>query len=392
MEYFGFKVTWQDFDQWLETARSFVLPRLGESLALVVAAAILYILARWFLRRFQQHLTSRTVTDLDDCIVCAARRCILLSIAFWTVWRLAQTWDLGSTTTLVAAVWAFSFSIPLTRLVIDLIEILEKRFVPKTATRMDDTALPLLNKFVQFLGTGIGVMVGLQIMGIPITPFLGGAGVAGLALSFAAKDTLSNLIAGVLLILDRPFQVGDRIEIWNAPKDSASWGDIVEIGLRATKIRTTDNIIIVIPNNEIMRRDIINYTASGEDIRLRIPIGIAYDADARLAKKLILQMADQIDGIKKKPAPVVITRRFGASAVDLEVRVWILNARKRRAIADELTDRVKDLFDRNGVEIPFPKRDLYIRSMPPPSSLAETLPASSNRTDEPGKSRDDPAA
>ena len=112
------------------------------------------------------------------------------------------------------------------------------------------------------------------------------AGVAGVAIGFAAKDTLSNLIAGILLIIDRPFEVGDRIEVWSAPAGSATWGDVIDIGLRATKIKTTDNIVIIIPNNEIMLRDIINYTIISENIRVRINIGIAYDADLKKAKNV----------------------------------------------------------------------------------------------------------
>jgi small-conductance mechanosensitive channel len=93
-------------------------------------------------------------------------------------------------------------------------------------------------------------LLALDVLGINVVPFVAGAGVVGIAVGFAAKDTLSNLIAGVLLIMDRPFEVGDRIEVWSAPKNSATWGDVIDIGLRATKIKTTDNIVIIIPNNE----------------------------------------------------------------------------------------------------------------------------------------------
>ncbi len=199
----------------------------------------------------------------------------------------------------------------------------------------------------------------------------------GVALSFAAKDTLSNLIAGILLIVDRPFDVGDRIEIWGAPAGQANWGDVQEIGIRAVKIRTTDNIMIIIPNNEIMRRDIVNWTASGETVRLRVPIGIAYDADIERAKALCVQAATECEDVKRAPEPVCILRAFGASSVDLELRVWLRDARRRRAADDWMTERIKVLFDENDIEIPYPKRDLYIRQAP------ETLPlpAAADETD-----------
>ena len=138
----------------------------------------------------------------------------------------------------------------------------------------------------------------------------------------------------------------------------------MQIGLRATKIKTTDNLIVIIPNAEIMQRDIINYTASGDHIRLRVPIGIGYDADVERAKKLVMQVAESIEGVMEKPAPVVIIRRFGDSGVDLEARVWVRDARQRRNVEDELTDGVKTAFDANGIEIPFPKRDIYVKNLP----------------------------
>ena len=115
-----------------------------------------------------------------------------------------------------------------------------------------------------------------------------------------------------------------------------------------------------------MRRDIVNYTASGDNIRLRIPISIAYDANQNRAKEIVRDVALQVDGVLSSPEPQIIIRNFGESAIDLQLRVWIANARQRRAIGDEITDRVKDEFDRLGIEIPYATRDLYIRSMPEP--------------------------
>jgi MscS family membrane protein len=185
--------------------------------------------------------------------------------------------------------------------------------------------------------------------------------VAGIAIGFAAKDTLSNLIAGILLIIDRPFEVGDRIEIWTAPKNSATWGDVIDIGLRATKIKTTDNIVIIIPNNEIMTRDIINYTTITKEIRVRIPIGIAYDADIKKAKELITKIALELDWVMREPAPKVVVSSFGASSVDLQARIWISEPRRRMDTISHVTDRVKEVFQEEGIEIPYPKRDIYIR-------------------------------
>jgi len=191
-------------------------------------------------------------------------------------------------------------------------------------------------------------------------PFIAGAGIAGVAVGFAAKDTLSNIIAGILLIVDRPFEVGDRIEVWNTPAGTATWGDVIDIGLRATKIRTTDNIVIIIPNNEIMLRDIVNYTIITSKIRVRIDIGIAYDADIKKAKEAILEVARSAGWISTDPPPKVVVRNFGESSVDLQLRVWIEDARERMNTISYITDGVKEAFDRKEIEIPYPKRDIRI--------------------------------
>ena len=354
-------IDWQAL--WVRT-RSVLLPHLWLTVMTIVLAAVIYVVSRWVLRMVARHLTARTETGIDDAIVNALRRAVSLSIVFWALWRLSGIWNLPTVGRASAAVWLVSLAFPLGDLIADLLKVAEEKIAPKTATTFDDTALPLINKVLRFGVIAVAAVLALDQLGVNVTPLVAGASVAGLALSLAAKDTLSNLIAGVLLIMDRPFQIGDRIEVWSAPRETSTWGDVVEVGLRATKIRSTDNLIFVIPNNEIMRRDIINYTGSGKDIRVRIPIQVAYDTDADKAKAIIKEVLEGVQGIKQDPAPQVIIRSFDESGVGLQVRAWISDARRRRELADEITDKVKVEFDKHGIEIPYPKRDLYIRSMP----------------------------
>ncbi len=239
--------------------------------------------------------------------------------------------------------------------------ILKSTLAAKTKSGIDDVLIDLAMNFSSVIIYSVGFILALDVIGLNITPFLAGASVAGIAVGFAARDTLSNLIAGVLLIIDRPFEVGDRIEVWTAPKNSATWGDVVEIGIRATKIRTTDNIVIVIPNNEIMKRDIVNYTAASAEIRVRIPIGISYDADIEKSKEIIEKVALELSWVKKDPAPKIVVKNFGESAVELEARVWIQDPRKRIDTLSHITDRVKAEFDKEGIEIPYPKRVIYVK-------------------------------
>jgi small-conductance mechanosensitive channel len=243
----------------------------------------------------------------------------------------------------------------------NLLPRLQETVFVRTKTKVDDVIFILLKKFASVIIFVTAGILALDVLGLNIMPFIAGAGVVGIAIGFAAKDTLSNVLAGVLLIIDRPFEVGDRIEVWSAPTNSATWGDVLSVGLRATKIRTTDNIVIIIPNNEIMLRDIINYTSGSKEIRVRIPIGIAYDADVNKAKEIIVKVSHELDWVMDSPATKVVVRSFGESAVNLEARIWIRNPRKRMDTIDYITDHVKQVFQEEGIEIPFPKRDIYIK-------------------------------
>ena len=371
-------------DLW-NKALAYAEPRWLPSLIALLLAGIIYIVAGWILRRLDKRLAARTETDLDDEFLRSLRKVIRLTVVAWVIARLLGEWvpPLGTgpedervlndvqPMDWVWGIWTILVFFPISRFVGHVMTTFEKRVMSRSDTALDETALPMVNRFIRFLVIAVGVLLALPQLGISIAPLLGGAGVMGLALSFAAKDTLSNLIAGVLLIMDRPFKVGDRIELWNAPRETGTWGDVIEIGLRATKIRNPDNLVVVVPNNEIMRRDIINYTMSGDDIRLRIPFSCAYESDIERAKALLVEAAREVQGVKLDPAPIVIVRGFGPSEVNLQLRVWIMEARSRRRIADEITEKAMVAFAGAGVEIPYPKRELYIRG----GGAAGLLPA-----------------
>ena len=377
MDIFGIDFSWADVVEWWNGVVGYVSTRWLPSLLAIVLGAIAYFVGGWILRRIQKRLAVKTQTDLDDELVRTIRHAFRLTVIAWVLWRILGEWVpvLGSENTegiwvpyatqprdWVWGIWIGVVFFPLSRFVGHVMRSFETQVISRTSeTALDETALPMINRFVRFVVIAIGILLAMTHLGLEIAPLLAGAGVAGLALSLAAKDTLSNLIAGVLLIMDRPFQVGDRIELWSAPRETGTWGDVIEIGLRATKIRNPDNLVVVVPNNEIMRRDIINYTMSGQDIRLRIPFSCAYEADIDRAKVLLKEAAHEVRGVKLEPAPIVIVRGFGPSEINLQLRVWIQEARNRRRIADEITEKAMIKFATAGIEIPYPKRELYIK-------------------------------
>jgi len=336
------------------------------NISIKAAAAIVCAFITWFILKgvlsiFEKRIKKHTDIQINSQAFHAVRKVLFYALLLVAGTYLIRLFNIGFLENIFHAVFIILFASPVNEFFIIAIKYLEKNLADKTDTDIDNIVFDLLKKFAGAIIYITAIIIALDMLGVNVMPFIAGAGVAGIAIGFAAKDTLSNLIAGVLLIIDRPFEVGDRIEVWTAPSGSATWGDVIDIGLRATKIKTTDNIIIVIPNNEIMKRDIINYTIITSKIRVRVNIGIAYDADMEKAKELIIKVDDTADWIAKNPAPQVVVRNFGASSVDLQLRVWINDARKRMDTISYITDNIKTEFDKGGIEIPYPKRDIFIK-------------------------------
>ena len=336
------------------------MPAAVQGLIVVVGAAVIWLIIRKVFSIAARRTASIDFFAKNAHVFRFMKRAALYLLVLFSGLLLIRIFELPYLEKIFQAILILLLASPLVGLATVALSYLERRLADRTDTKVDDIIIDLLNKFAGVILYAVAVVVALDMLGLNVMPFIAGAGVAGIAIGFAAKDTLSNLIAGVLLIIDRPFEIGDRIEVWSAPKGSATWGDVIDIGLRATKIRTTDNIIIIIPNNEVMKRDIVNYTLTDNAIRVRINIGVAYEADIEKAKSIILEVAQATSWISTSPAPKVVVRNFGESSVDLQLRVWIENARKRMDTISHVTDSIKEAFDRAGVEIPYPKRDIHI--------------------------------
>jgi small-conductance mechanosensitive channel len=354
--------------------RSVSLHLLFKTLFAIVISYIVWLILLRILAVFEKKIQKTDNIQINTRIFRVIRRALFYGVILATGTYLIRLFNIGLLEKIFHSLMIILLATPVKDGLLIVLEYIEKNIVDRTKTKVDDVILDLLNKFSGAIIYATAVILALDVLGMNVMPFIAGAGVAGIAIGFAAKDTLSNLIAGVLLIIDRPFEIGDRIEVWSAPSGSATWGDVIDIGLRATKIKTTDHIIIIIPNNEIMKRDIVNYTSISTKIRVRINVGVAYDADIEKAKDLIKDVAGEAAWISKEPPPKVVVRNFGDSSVDLQLRVWIDNARKRMDTISYITDKVKAAFDKNGIEIPYPKRDITIieRSIAEPEKPQQT--------------------
>jgi small-conductance mechanosensitive channel len=224
---------------------------------------------------------------------------------------------------------------------------------------IDARTVPLLDLTSKLLSIMIGSYVLLMIWGINPLGWLASAGIVGLALGFAAKDTLGNLFSGFFIVADAPYKIGDYINL-----DSGERGKVCAIGLRSTRLLTRDDVEITIPNGIIANAKIINESGGPLNLRIRIIVGVAYGSNADQVVQLLLKAGTEHSEVCQLPEPRVRLRGFGASSLDFNLMCWITKPEDRGRIAHELHMAIYRLFNEHGVEIPYAKRDLYIKQWP----------------------------
>ena len=181
-----------------------------------------------------------------------------------------------------------------------------------------------------------------------------------MAISFAAQDTLANLVAGVAIIVDKPYQLGDYIIL-----DTGERGKVMQIGLRSTRLLTRDDVEVTIPNGVMGQAKIVNEAGGPRDrYRLRMPIGVAYGSDIDLVMATLLEVAQDHTKISRNPEARVRFRSFGESSLDFEMLCWIREPADRGLVTHELNCAIYKAFAQHDIQIPFPQRDLHIKQMP----------------------------
>jgi small-conductance mechanosensitive channel len=222
---------------------------------------------------------------------------------------------------------------------------------------IEERTLPLFDLMLTIIIVGIGSYALLQVWNIDATAWLASAGVIGIAVGFAARDTLANLFAGFFIIADTPYKLGDYIVL-----DSKERGMVTKVGIRSTRLLTRDDVEIIIPNSVIANSKIVNESGGRWlKYRIRIKVGVAYGSDLKNVVKLLEDVAKEHRLVCRDPIPRVRMRRFGDSSLDFELLCWIERPVQRGLVTHELYMAVYDAMNRHSIEIPFPQRDLWIR-------------------------------
>ena len=231
-----------------------------------------------------------------------------------------------------------------------------KEIATKTKSKFDDQFIPLFSRVMKIVIVFIVLTVILSHFKINITGFVATAGIASLAVALAAQDSLANMFASFTLLVDRPFRVGDRIEL-----SSGEIGDVYGIGLRSTKILSFDNTLLVIPNAEIAKSKIINYSYPDPKLKIRQKVSVAYGTDLEKVKRILKGVCSCHPEVKKEPRPIVYFTEFGESSLDLLLICWIDSFQDKFRINDEINMEIKKQFEKEKVEVPFPQQDIHIK-------------------------------
>ena len=337
-------------------------------------------LLTWLIFRIISAITRRTHFVFDDQIALILRPPIYFSLVVigltaginlmpLEAWKL---YLIRGMRTIGIVIWVI-FCIRLASLLLKRVAGLSNKF-----TFIQHRTVTLFDNLAKIAIFGAGVYAFFVVWNIDMTAWLASAGIAGIAIGFAAKDTLSNLFSGVFIIADAPYKVGDYIEL-----ERGGRGKVVNIGLRSTRILTRDDIEVTIPNSIIGNSTIINQSGGPhEKMRIRLKIGVAYGSDVDKVKGILVEAAKANPLVCSSPEPRIRFRQFGASSLDFEVLFWVENPELKGMVLDAMNTAVYNRLRDEHIEIPYAKQDLYIKGLP--DALSANISAESEKPGAPG--------
>jgi len=336
---------------------------LERAAVILVVAVVFAFVARMAFRHLVHRFTRSTDTDVDDRLAAILQGPVFWSIVFGGVWLAEIPLDLqekvalaikGVMLTTIVVMWSLAL-LRSSKVILDALS----RNVDRVKWIQPKT-VPLLDMVAKFLVAGAAIYFICVAWGIPLTSWLASAGIVGIAVGFAAKDTLANLFSGVFILADAPYKVGDFVIL-----DGGLRGEVQEIGVRSTRILTRDDVEVTVPNAVIANARIVNETGGPYDkMRVRVKVAAAYGSDVDQVREVLLSCTEGAPWLATDPAPRVRFRTFGDSGLDFELLAWIERPLYRGRVLDELNGRVYKAFNAAGIEIPYPKQDVYVKELP----------------------------
>jgi MscS family membrane protein len=337
----------------------------------IVATWLVGWLGRWLMRWLIARITVRTHSTLDDQMIRAATGPVRLTV--WAIGVNAALLALQSRIPSLAAATGYKTEFDWVLKIVGAVVILAVTALTNALLKAaldwylhdiargnrvawDEELLPVIRRVMSLLLYFIAVSIILKSkFDQDITALVTTAGVASLAVALAAQETLSNMLGGFVILVDRPFKVGDVIEL----ADGKS-GEVMEIGLRSTRIKQFDGTALVVPNRDMANSRIVNYAQPNPMAAIRQTIGVGYGTDIEKAKHLLLGVMETHPGVLQEPAPGVWFTKFGACSLDLFMSCWVASYKDRFRVTDELNVRILKAFREAGIDIPFPQQDVHL--------------------------------
>ncbi len=244
------------------------------------------------------------------------------------------------------------------------LQVLERRILNHTP--LQKGAQFALARVASYTIFALGLIIGLQSFGLNLNSLVVVGGALGLGVGLGLQTVVANFVAGLILLFEQPVRIGDRIEIGDTT------GDVIDIRGRSTWVRTNDDIIIIVPNSDFITKELTNWTANDRRVRIVVPVGVGYSSEPEKVRSILLEIAAANPDVLKDPKPDVILKDFGDNSIDFALRVWTTSKVQFPAVLrSDLYFAMFAKFREAGVEVPFPQRDLHLRSVAP--EAAESL-------------------
>ena len=234
--------------------------------------------------------------------------------------------------------------------------------------RVDQRVLYASLQIQHWLLVFVGFFLALQVLGFNLTSLAVAAGFLGVGIGLGLKNVVANFVAGILLLFEQALAVGDRVEV------SGHYGDVQKITMRATEIRTRDNITIIVPNSRFIDSEVINWSHGDPRVREHVRVGVAHGSDVELVRDTLLRAAAEHPRVMKDPQPRVWFLDFGESSLIFELLIWISEPLGRQQIRSDIHFSINRIFREVGIRLPFPQMDLHVRDWNPSQPPAGAFP------------------
>ncbi|SFG07712.1 Mechanosensitive ion channel [Halopelagius inordinatus] len=349
-----------------------------ETTALVLCVSFGAALALEFvvIRAARRYVT-HTDTEYDNIVLAELRVPVVLTAALAGVFVLTQVPSVRTAVVVDPALVERFFGLPSLSLIVVVWAVAANRIVNRIVDSVSKAGgrydfAPVFSNVWTLLVVGGAAATLLWLWNVEITPLLGAAGVAGIAVGFAAKDTVANFFGGIALYFDDTYKIGDYIVL-----DDGTAGTVVKVGIRSTTLLTRDELLVTVPNSVLNAAKITNESAPKRRRRIRVPIGVAYGTNVDAFEELGISVALAADVVLDSPKPRMRFRRFGDSALEYELLCWVNGPTRRRRAQHELNRALYEALLDADIEIPYPKRDVTVRR----EDIGDGVPASAANGD-----------